>query len=170
MPSTSRLQRKRDELQKQYDLLSEKIVHLRAAHAIEASAAVRFQLEKQIEQTESDRQAIEQQIDALDDEINKARQAPLPTARASVQDVGVGPQEDALEQEYLTRLRRILNERFDESELRTLCFDLRVDYDSLPGMTKTDKARELISHLRRHDRIPDLIGVVKLQRPDIPYG
>ena len=169
MSSTSRLQRKRDELQKQYDLLSEKIVHLRAAHAIEASAAVRFQLEKQIEQAESDRQTIEQQIDALDDEINGARQVPPPKPGASVQDAGATPQEEALEQECLTGLRRILDEHFNDGELRTLCFDLDVDYDDLPGTAKADKARELINYLKRRKDIPHLVRVGKQQRPDISW-
>lgn len=71
MPSISRLQRKRDELQRQYDLLSEKIQNLRAAYAIEAGTAIRFQLEKQIEQAESERDAIEQQIGALERELEQ---------------------------------------------------------------------------------------------------
>ena len=64
MPSISGPQRKRDELQTQYDLLSDKIKDLRVAHAIEAGAAARFQLGKQIEQAEAERDAIEQQIKA----------------------------------------------------------------------------------------------------------
>ena len=33
---------------------------------------------------------------------------------------------------YLTNLRQTLTSRFDESELRDLCFDMRIDYDALP--------------------------------------
>ena len=42
-----------------------------------------------------------------------------------------------------SQLRQTLSSRFNESELRTLCFDLKVDYDDLPGKAKSDKAREL---------------------------
>jgi hypothetical protein len=71
VPSTSRRERKRDELQRHHDLLSEKIQRLRAAHAIEAGALERFELEKQIEQAEAERDAIERQIEALERELER---------------------------------------------------------------------------------------------------
>ncbi len=70
---------------------------------------------------------------------------------------------------HLTGLRQILIQRFDEGELRTLCDDLDVDYDSLPTIGKANKARELVSYLERRDRIPDLVELGKAQRPDIPW-
>ncbi len=66
-------------------------------------------------------------------------------------------------------LRQILSTRFDESELRTLCFDLRIDYADLPPGGKADKARELVARLDRHDRIPELVNLVEQQRPDIVW-
>jgi len=74
MSPISHLQRKRDALEREYDLLSEKIERLRADHAIEPGAAVRFQLEQQIEQAESERDAVERQIEALEEKLE--RQAP----------------------------------------------------------------------------------------------
>ncbi len=53
-------------------------------------------------------------------------------------------------------LRQILTEHFDEGELRLLCFDLRIDYQSLPGEGKADKARELVAYCDRHERIAEL--------------
>jgi tetratricopeptide (TPR) repeat protein len=81
MPSISRRERKRDELERHHDLLSEKIQRLRAAHAIEAGAAERFELEKQIEQAEAERDAIERQIEALerDRERRESEDRDLPT-------------------------------------------------------------------------------------------
>jgi hypothetical protein len=73
MPSLSRLQRKRDALQGEYDLLSEKIRNLRTAHAIETGTAIRFQLEKQIEQAESERDAIERKIESLERELERRK-------------------------------------------------------------------------------------------------
>ena len=67
-------------------------------------------------------------------------------------------------------LRQILIQRFDEGELRTLCADLDVDYDSLPGIGKENKARELVAYLGRHERIPDLVELGRAQRPDIPWN
>lgn len=67
------------------------------------------------------------------------------------------------------RLREILTRYFDAGEVRTLCFDLGVDYDSLPGEGKASKARELIAHLERRSRLPELVEMGKQQRPDVPW-
>ncbi len=70
-------------------------------------------------------------------------------------------------QEYLILLRQILTERFDAEELRTLCFDLGIDYDDLPGRGRAAKARELVAHIDRRERIPDCIQAGRQARPDI---
>ncbi len=70
---------------------------------------------------------------------------------------------------YLTQLRQILRERFDEDELRDFCFDLNVDYDSLRGEGKADKARELLCYLERRNRIPELVEIGKTARPDVSW-
>lgn len=66
-------------------------------------------------------------------------------------------------------LRQILAERFDEEGLRTLCFDLDVDYDDLPAHGKAGKARELIKHLERHGRVLELVEAGRGLRLDIPW-
>jgi len=63
----------------------------------------------------------------------------------------------------------MLTERFSDDELRTLCFDLGLDYDLLPGQGKGGKARELLSYLDRRDRIDELIEVGQALRPDVPW-
>jgi len=68
-----------------------------------------------------------------------------------------------------TRLRQILTTYFDAGELRTLCFDLGVDYDNLPGGGKADKARELISYLERRGRLPELVRIGRQLRPDVSW-
>jgi Effector-associated domain 7 len=47
----------------------------------------------------------------------------------------------------------LLTEKFSTAELKTLCFEFKVDYDDISGDTKRDKARELILHLKRRDRL-----------------
>ena len=64
-------------------------------------------------------------------------------------------------------LREILNTRYDEAELRDLCFELGVGYEELPSGGKTVKTRELIEYLQRRDRIQDLLDAVGKLRPDI---
>ncbi len=76
---------------------------------------------------------------------------------------GVSPPGD------LSWLRRILSTHFDEEELRTLCFDLGVRYDDLPGQGAAGKARELIAFLERHGRVNHLLEVGRLQRTDVRW-
>lgn len=61
MPSHHRL----NELQKLHELLEEKILRLRTAKTIETSAAVIFQLEKQIQEAEAERDKVTQEIAQL---------------------------------------------------------------------------------------------------------
>ncbi len=67
-----------------------------------------------------------------------------------------------------TRLRQTLIDRFDLEELRTLCADLDVDYNSLPAQGKAGKARELVAFMRRQERLPELVTMIKQARPIIP--
>jgi AAA+ ATPase superfamily predicted ATPase len=83
-----------------------------------------------------------------------------------IQAVDTSPQEGVSRQGYLVRLRQILNVSFGEGELNTLCFDLGVDYESLPGKGKAGKARELVTYLERRGRIPDLVKIGTQQRPN----
>lgn len=69
----------------------------------------------------------------------------------------------------LVDLHEVLAVRFNESELRTLCFDLEIDYDDLPGAAKTDKARELVAYLERRERIHELAQVGRRLRPDVSW-
>lgn len=67
----------------------------------------------------------------------------------------------------LSRLREMLTHLLTAGELRTLCFDLGVDYENIAGETKADTARELITYLHRRQRIPDLIRVGRRLRQDM---
>jgi len=83
-----------------------------------------------------------------------------------VQAVGTLSEEDTPRQNYLVKLRQILDRCFDEGELRTLCFDLAVDYDDLPGEGRRNKARELVIYLERRGRIPKLARIGARRRPN----
>lgn len=74
------------------------------------------------------------------------------------------------EVERLTQLRQILTGAFDENELRTLCFDLRIDYESLPAEGKGGKARELVAYCERHDCIAELEAAAKAREPALAGG
>jgi hypothetical protein len=90
-------------------------------------------------------------------------------------DVGVQRAEEApvrgtSERTYLTELRQTLAAHFDEGELRTLCFDLGIDYDDLPGAGRANKARELVAYLDRRGRISELVRICERLRPRVSWG
>lgn len=58
---------------------------------------------------------------------------------------------------------------FGEGGLRDICFALDVDYDSLPGGGKGDRARELILHLSRCGRLWELVEVCSRLRPKVSW-
>lgn len=64
-------------------------------------------------------------------------------------------------------LRKTLCDRFSQEELRTLCFDLCIDYDNLSGEGKEAKARELVAYLERRGELEHLIAAVRRERGDI---
>lgn len=70
---------------------------------------------------------------------------------------------------YLSNLRKTIVERFNEGELQTLCFDLGLDYDDLPGVAKSDKARELVEYLDRRGLLNKLLQLVKELRPRVDW-
>ena len=71
--------------------------------------------------------------------------------------------------ERLIELREILASRFSDGELRDLCFDLGVDYESLAGEGKSAKAREFIAYLQRRGRLAELVSAGKQMRADIHW-
>jgi hypothetical protein len=63
----------------------------------------------------------------------------------------------------------LLSVYFSESELRTLTFDLGLDYEMLPGPTKGDKARELVAQLWRSGRLVELVELGRGMRPNVAW-
>ena len=70
----------------------------------------------------------------------------------------------------LAQLRKNLISYFDEEELRTLCSDLGVDYDSLRGEGKAAKARELVTYCERRGCIPKLLRKCIELRPNASWS
>ena len=69
----------------------------------------------------------------------------------------------------LSHLYQLLDQFFNEEELRTLCFDLDIDYDNLGGRGKAANARELVQRLQREGRLPDMLTLTRQRRPDVPW-
>ena len=64
-------------------------------------------------------------------------------------------------------LRGLLTGRFNESELRALCFDLGIPYEHLSGSDHPSKVMQLIAACERTERISALVALAKVQRPDL---
>jgi len=61
-------------------------------------------------------------------------------------------------------LRDALNRYYDEAELRTLCFDLAIDYESLGGRGKAENAGALVAFVQRIGRIDEVANYVRRTR------
>ena len=55
---------------------------------------------------------------------------------------------------------------FNVSEFIQLCFELDVDHELLNGQNKGDRSRELIGHMQRRDRLPELVLACQRLRPN----
>lgn len=63
------------------------------------------------------------------------------------------------------RLADLLDETFNDNELRSLCFALDEDYDNIGGQTKRNKIEELVQKLNRQGRLPELMEQYRHLRP-----
>jgi len=72
--------------------------------------------------------------------------------------------------QYRTKLRQNLVDNFGDNDLRDLCVEMNVDYESLPGEGKSAKARELIAYCERRGRLPDLVTKCYELRPNVAWG
>lgn len=91
----------------------------------------------------------------ISDEEEKAGSEETPTVRFS--------------SDWRIQLRENITASFDDEELRTLCFDLGLQYDNLRGEGKAAKVRELITRLERTKHMDELLALVQSRRPEIPW-
>ena len=64
-------------------------------------------------------------------------------------------------------IRDFLTKYFSDEELTTLCFDhFREVYESFAsGITKGQKVQLLLDHCQRHESLPDLLAMLRKERP-----
>ncbi len=75
-----------------------------------------------------------------------------------------------MEHEERTKLRQLLGKHFSVEELKILVFDLQgVDYDELPGESKSGKILGLIEYLERRGQEDDLLRLAAGERPDVDW-
>jgi predicted ATPase len=77
---------------------------------------------------------------------------------------------DTTRNSFRPRLRQGLVDCFNEEELHTLCFDMELDYESLPAQGKAGKAREIVAYFERTNSISRLVEWCRCSRPNGPWG
>jgi hypothetical protein len=70
---------------------------------------------------------------------------------------------------YLSTLHKQIDQYFSFSEVRTLCFDLGVDYENIPGDHRSAFIRNLIVSLAKQKRLQELIDQVRMERPFVDW-
>lgn len=70
--------------------------------------------------------------------------------------------------ELVVLVQHALDRFFDQGELRQLAFEMGVDFDNLPGVTKEDKARELVLFVDRRGQLEMLVQHIVMMRPNVP--
>lgn len=73
------------------------------------------------------------------------------------------------DRQKLTQLRKLLIQHFSLDELRVLCFDLGLEYEDLPGDTRTTKIHGLIEYLQRRGELYPLLNEVIDHRPNVTW-
>ena len=66
----------------------------------------------------------------------------------------------------VAKLYVLICKLFSEDELKTLCFELGIEYDDLGGVGRAGKARELIQLCQRRDKLDSLLNAVQGARPN----
>ncbi|MCI0398096.1 MAG: aminoglycoside phosphotransferase family protein [Chloroflexi bacterium] len=66
-------------------------------------------------------------------------------------------------------LRQMMAEHFSLEELRTLCYDLHIEFDDLSGSGKEGKIRALITYCERRGRVEDLVDACRKQRENVNW-
>ena len=85
---------------------------------------------------------------------------PSPSALALASS---GPPLPTLDRKALFNL---IFKHFDLNEIKGVCFEMQIEYESLPGDgTRDDKVRELIKHCDRHNRKHELLHNLRELRP-----
>ena len=64
-------------------------------------------------------------------------------------------------------LLSLLTNRLSDEDIRTLAFNMNVDYENLAGDTKEARAREFITLAQRGSRLGEFVRAIRVRRPDL---
>ncbi len=67
----------------------------------------------------------------------------------------------------LSKIYEFTTSYYSLEELRTLCFEMGVEFENLGGRTRNGKARELVLHMGRGRQLPTLFEAFQATRPNL---
>jgi hypothetical protein len=70
---------------------------------------------------------------------------------------------------YRAKLKKLITGHFTLSELKTLCFDLGIPHENIPGTTLEEKSVELIAFCERNGNLENLINELRIKRPHVDW-
>lgn len=71
---------------------------------------------------------------------------------------------------YLSQLHQDLDKYFSLDEVRTICFQLGIDHENIPGNYKSAFIRNLVVSLARQNRLQELVDEVRMERPRVNWA
>lgn len=165
-----------ESLTSEQESLQKRVAYFRKELAMSTNTAANFELEERIRRDErrlseldsrlvtirADLERLDEERDTLSKEIADSKSAETPTPDLS-------PTVEEPSAEYKRRLRKQMDSYFSLSELRTICFDLGIDYEELPGGTKQNFTVGLIEYVIRRNRLPELLDALRRERPKVNW-
>lgn len=73
------------------------------------------------------------------------------------------------EHQKVLRVIELVSESFNRVEIRELCFDFNIEYDDLPGESRSEKVFELVSYFQRRNTLDVFIEWCQKLRPKVQW-
>jgi hypothetical protein len=99
------------------------------------------------------------------DEIGSVASPARPVESHRTEGTSVPQARSWTSRDAMSALHTRLRDTYSEGELRDLCLQFNIDYEDLEGYGKSERVRDLILKLVRRGMIPDLIEIVRTERP-----
>lgn len=148
--------KKRQEFGEIYDLLSEKINHLRKALAIETDVVTKFKLEKQIEEAETERVAIEEQLEEVASQLLGHEYRVPKSTEEFVPEI---------KPYNLIAIREILQKELNLSELEELSWNIGLDISTMRTDYSDSFAIDIVKNAEQLGKISALIDAIDRIKP-----
>ena len=154
------------------------------ASAVQADLAFKQELHRLVSQFEAHEQAFRATIQVQVDQggaaavgegavavgergvnVGGSVQGPIITGSGNTVYTGANPGSVVTMPPDLAPLRDNLARYFNRSELESLCFDMGLAHDDLPGETRSQLAQSLVAYCYQHNRLPELRRRCQQARP-----